>query len=165
MLKNKAISTILIIVVGIIWLNVIFKIVGNLSVIEDDGSVDFTVDVPLIIPTPEDRDFELTTNYRDPFLNQAQSTTTTERDTERASFPISNKSNAPLAPSPWPKIHYYGIVKQTKSNGGLALIKVDNYTLNLKKGEGFYENYEVTGIYRDSIVIHRGKKEYKSFYR
>lgn len=165
MLKNKAISTVLIIVVGVIWLNVIFKIVGNLSASEDESALDFTADTPLIIPTPEDRDFELATNYRDPFLNQMQSNSSAERNPNRSNVPVSTKPHMPVAPTPWPKIHYYGIVKQTKGTGGIALIKVDNYTMNLKKGEGFYEDYVIAGLYRDSIVIRRGKKELKSFYR
>lgn len=165
MLKNKAISVVLLIVVGIIWLNVIIKIVGNFSATEDNSVSDHIVDAPLLIPAPEDRDFELATNYRDPFLNQVKSTKKVSESPERSAFPIHARTQSTQAPKPWPKIHYYGIVKQTKGNGGLALIKVDNYSMNLKKGEGFYDDYEVYGVYRDSIVIRRGKKEYKSYYR
>lgn len=165
MLQNRAISIVLIVVVGVIWINVILKIVGNFSSSDDTSSVNYSLDAPLLIPTPEDREFELTSNYRDPFLNQVKVTSTFIRNPEPTVRPIQTTIPSPHVPKPWPKIHYFGIVKQTTGNSGIALIKVDNFSMNLKKGEGFYEDYEVHGIYRDSIVIRRGKKELKSFYR
>lgn len=165
--KNKFVSVVLLIVVGIIWINVIVKIVGNLTADSETPESALYQDTPILLPKAEDRNFELFCDYRDPFLGKPSGVSLRGNDTDPDQY--TNRVPATTPPPPatrsWPNIRYFGIVKRTHSKGGTGLVKVDNFTMNLKTGDGFYEDYIIQSMNRDSIVISRGKSERKTFYR
>ena len=156
-MKNKGITFLLLIVVGIIWYQVFFRIKSNLS------------DEPSGLPTPSSKalrikfqkdTFALQANYRDPF--KAKSTTTAPIETSTNDFPPVNFTPPKPIPEPpkphrWPKMNYYGVMKSTSQKGNLAIIAIDNMLFNLREGEEAYDRLVVKKIYGDSVLVVQGK--------
>jgi hypothetical protein len=165
--KNKIVTSVLLIVVGIIWINVLLKLFNNLTADNTDNSYDSFNSSAINLPLPESRNFELICAYRDPFLNKSTHSTTIDNNssptnTNSIASPIQIPS--PIT-TPWPKIYYYGFVRQSNNEKAMGLLKVDGATLNLRAGDRFYEEYSIESIYRDSLVVKRGKSERKTYSR
>ncbi len=159
-MKNKALTYLLIAVVGFIWYKVFFRVKGSL----------FGDEVQIVQPNnPRTRyqvtsrdTFPLQANYRDPFG-------------ETKPTPVSNSEEIPSAPPierrptpkpviSWPQIKYFGQVRKTTSSKPLAIISIDGYQHTLRKGESIYDGIEIKAIGRDSIVI-KYNKENRVFWR
>lgn len=166
--KNKTFTVVLLIAVGIIWINVLLKLFDNLSTDNANdlfGSFDSS---SMHLPLPESRNFELICSYRDPFLNKSAPQTTSS-DNDHNSTTNTYTKTPPVQVStistPWPKIYYYGFVRQSNNEKAMGLLKVDGATLNLRAGDSFYEDYVIESIHRDSLVVKRGKSERKTYSR
>ena len=100
--------------------------------------------------------FVLNANYRDPF--ESLPTQKVENlNSSLSSFPVYNTPR--ITPThQWPKIKYYGLIKQKDSKKSLCIIYFDDVLLNLRQGDSFFDDYLIKAVYKDSIVI-----QHKSF--
>lgn len=81
-MKNKPIVISLIIAVALIWGNVIYKFIKNLGVEDEDWNASSTVHEDLVIPSPDELDFQLMLNYKDPFLISRKKTSHSKSNDE-----------------------------------------------------------------------------------
>lgn len=162
-MKSKALTGILIVVVGFIWYKAFFRVkdsfFGNETEItapQRNQSISFTA---------LSRDtFAINLEYRDPFGE-------TKRTYSAAAPQINagSTNRIPATPrvqktTPWPDIVYYGQVRRTTSKDPLAIISIDGYKHTLRKGERLYDGILLKAIGRDSMVLIY-KKEKRVFWR
>ena len=154
-MKNKALTYVLIAVVGFIWFKVFVKIKSNITA-EEVPAQNTRIDV-YAIPSVRDT-FTIAANYRDPFLtNNPVKVPTQDR----------NNEPPPLIRKPvyqWPSIKYFGLVKNTKSTKPLAIVKFDQVQLMVRENDHVWNDLLIRKIYRDSILITHGKNR-KVVYR
>lgn len=159
MIKKKSFTYILLIVVGIIWVQVFSRIKGTWFG-EEISASELTRTSHPIAPKAKDT-FDLNANYRDPFQGGAY---TQEKEID----PDKEKEFERLKPPPqrvfWPKIRYYGIVRNTESTKPLAIVNVDGVQLMLRKGEEIFNGIKLTVVGRDSILV-SNKNEKRLFWR
>lgn len=159
-MKNKALTYLLVAVVGFIWYKVFFRVKGSLF---GDEIEIVQPNNPLASYEVAARDtFSLAANYRDPFGETKLANTTLPE--ELATAPIIERRPIPKPVISWPQIKYFGQVRKTTSSKPLAIISIDGYQHTLRKGEFIYDGIEIKTIGRDSIVI-RYNKENRIFWR
>lgn len=160
-MKNKGLTYALLIVVGIIWYKVFFRVLSN---IQDDE--EFVVQPNqsngTLLSIHRDT-FTLNASYRDPFggsLKQHESTAIVNAP------PVINtqKIKAQKVKEQWPSIKYKGLLRKTSSNNPLAIIYIDGIQLQMRKGEEVFDGILIKSIHRDSVVIVY-QKEKKVFWR
>lgn len=153
MMKNKGLTYALLIVVGLIWYNVFFRVKSNLFG-EEEAFIPAPSNIQSIASIRRDT-FALKASYRDPFSGvplQAAPVAGPEMPVERLPPP-------PPRQDVWPQITYYGQVKKTGSKEPLAILNVDGMQFYLRHGESIFDNYVVNRIFRDSIEMSHGKKK------
>jgi hypothetical protein len=152
-MKNKGLTYVLLIVVGIIWYNVFFRIKDNLMT-EDSPVVPSLQQKQSIISLTRDT-FELHANYRDPFRSSKKEASVSTEQIPQPTQPIIHlpKVVEPPKPRRWPKMKYYGIVKNQHAKSPLCIISIDNMLFNLREGEEAYDRIVVKKIYGDSVLI------------
>jgi len=153
-MKNKGFTYLLVIVVAVVWYNVFFRIKSNL--IGEETVFQSNVS-QLVRLTSDVRDtFVLNAKYRDPFESLP-----TQKDenlnSNLSTFPVYNTPRTTPVYQ-WPKIKYYGIIKQTDSKKSLCIIYFDDVLLHLRQGDSFFDDNLIKAVYKDSIVI-----QHKSF--
>lgn len=153
-MKNKSLTYVLLIVVGIIWYQVFFRIKSNFeenTVINSNNVVNYPSNLKINRDT-----FKIILPIRDPFygkiiLNNFSSTkynqtqTNLQTKTNQAK-PIKQITN-------WFSIEYFGMIKKNDSKNPLAIIKIDHELFHLRKGEEAFDGYKVVSIYADSVLI------------
>jgi hypothetical protein len=155
-MKNKGIVYILLVVVGIIWYQVFFRIKDNFfeEVILPPKNEIREKYIPLF-----HRDtFQLNADYRDPF--RGVSSVTEEIKPQELNTQVNSSPKViPAQPKPhhWPKIKYFGLLKSNPTKGSLCIVQVGNSMYNLREGEVTQDNIEVRRITRDSIILAQGK--------
>lgn len=160
-MKNKGLTYALLIVVGIIWYNVFFRVVSNfdndeVSIVEPNQSKNSLLSVH--------RDtFTLQANYRDPFGGSLK------QNIALNSSEVSNPSPTPKIKvekikEHWPSIKYKGLIRKTSSNNPLAIIYIDGIQLQMRKGEKVFDGILLKTVHRDSIVVVY-QKEKRAFWR
>lgn len=161
-MKNKALTGILLVVVGFIWYKVFFRVKDNL----------FGEGADVEIPQPQQvqfnaiqRDtFQIDLSYRDPFgeTNRNRPVQTAQQN---APQPVVNNRLRQAKPVfQWPNIQYFGQVRRTTSKNPLGIVSIDGFKHHMRKGDQIYDGITVKSIGRDSIVI-RYKKKTKTFWR
>lgn len=98
--------------------------------------------------------FELMLPNRDPFLNKsfipkietAIKPNQTPDKTEKQKLPIAKPSVV------WPDIEYFGFVKNRTTSSTRCLLKIDNQTIQLSKGEKF-SGIEIMYAFSDSVRL------------
>jgi hypothetical protein len=161
-MKNKGLTYLLLIVVGLIWYQVFFRIKSNLEA--DAGPLAGGNPFALSDIRIRRDTFSLQANYRDPFGGK-MSTIYNPDTVKRMKSPVENRQpkSYPVEQS-WVKIRYYGLIKKTDSRDPLALLNIDNEQFFLRKGDDVFDGYQVQAIYRDSVLISYGKKS-RYFYK
>ena len=161
-MKNKALTGILIVVVGFIWYKAFFRV--------KDGF--FGEETEIVTPmqnqmqsfTSLSRDtFSINLDYRDPFgeTKKTYSTEPPQRNSQGASRPIARPARQGIS---WPDIVYFGQVRRTTSKDPLAILSIDGYKHTMRKGEKLYDGIQLNAIGRDSMVIIY-QKEQRIFWR
>jgi len=160
-MKKKKALYILLPVTLVIWGGVIFRILSNPG--DDDplpvsGEMTET-DQPSVV-NPKDT-FKLFLDYPDPFLGRRSQSKITE-DTHRKSF-SDIKAGIIKKPQKWPKIKYYGLVKNAKTNLRKVNLSIGQkmYLLNNKDR---VDNLRLEKIYKDSVIVSL-RHEYKTIHR
>lgn len=156
-MKNKPLIIILLITVSLIWGNVVYKVVVNMF---QDDEIPFTTSSASLLNLPHsvDRDFNLVSNYPDPFLkgNVSKSNSNPPKiNSDNQLHHTQKKQPATIKKShQWPTISFHGLVKRKdKKNTGLCIIRVDNQLINIRESEYFYDGYKIFKMYLDSVII------------
>jgi len=93
--------------------------------------------------------FSISNNYRDPFLSKVVLAGKNFRTTNK---PIPIKSTPIKIDIKWPSITYNGVIKNKRSSGKLALVKINGES-NLMTMGGALSGVEILDIYSDSIRV------------
>jgi hypothetical protein len=157
-MKNKGFTYLLIIVVTIVWYNVFFRIKSNLM--GEETIIQPTISTLVGLSSHVRDTFVLNANYRDPF----ESLPTQKDENLNSTASSFSVYNAPRTTPvyQWPKINYYGIIKQKDSKKSLCIIYFDDVLLNLRQGDSFFDDNFIKAVYKDSIVIQH-KSSMKTF--
>lgn len=153
MMKNKGVTYALLIVVGLIWYNVFFRVKSNLFG-EEEGFVSRENPIKPIASLERDT-FVLKANYRDPFGGQVVRPPV---DPKPETDPVVQIPR-PVYQEPWPQIVYYGQIKKTGSKTPLAILKIDGMQFYLRTGENVLDNYVIRRIFKDSVEVSHGKSK------
>jgi hypothetical protein len=152
-MKSKGFTYLLVIVVAIVWYNVFFRIKSNLIGEAPLPQSNFGDIVKLSAHVRDT--FFLNANYRDPFESLPEQTDE-NINSSQSSFPVYNTPST-ITPYRWPKIKYYGLIKQKDSKKSLCIIYFDGVFLNLRQGDSFFDDYLIKAVYKDSIIIQHNK--------
>lgn len=161
-MKNKALTGILIVVVGFIWYKAFFRVKDGL----------FGEGTEIVTPSRNQqisfaslsRDtFSINLDYRDPFGETKKSYSAAPPQIDAR--PINRSVSRPVKQSVnWPAIVYFGQVRRTTSKDPLAILSIDGYKHTMRNGEKLYDGILVKAIGRDSMVIVY-QKEKRIFWR
>lgn len=163
-MKNKALTYVLLLVVGVIWYQVFFRVKNNLTADETN------------IPQPNQslasvriisRDtIDLNVDYRDPFRYEKMARpVTSSDDVSRSSRGSHRVQRIPTKPEfVWPKVTYHGLIRNRESTAPLGLIRVDGMVYNLRIGDEIFNEIYVKSIEKDELVV-RYKKLTTAFYK
>ncbi|MFN5444893.1 MAG: hypothetical protein ACK48V_11785 [Crocinitomicaceae bacterium] len=161
-MKNKGVTFILLIVVGIVWYKVFFRIKENLTT-DDNLLVSSEIKKANRLKFTKDT-FQLSANYRDPFHSKSASSSQQEdvsMNTNTAPVPpITYQAPKPVPvpkPHKWPKMKFYGVMKSNPQKGNLAILAIDNVLFNLREGEVTYDGIVLKKIYGDSVLFTQDK--------
>ena len=152
-MKNKGVTYALLVVVGLIWYNVFFRVKSNLFG-EEETFVPSQATIRSMAAMQRDT-FPLKANYRDPFSGTPVYTA----PVAGPSTPVEHAPPPPPRVEVWPQIIYHGQVRKTGSKEPLAILNVDGMQFYLRHGESIFDNYVVRSIYRDSIEMAHGKQK------
>lgn len=159
-MKNKALTGILIVVVGFIWYKAFFRVKDNFFG-ENTEVAPPVRNQPISFASLSRDTFSINLDYRDPF-----------GETKKSYAPVPPQNATPVrtAPRPvrrgvqWPAIVYYGQVRRTTSKDPLAILSIDGYKHTMRRGEKLYDGILLKAIGRDSMVIVY-QKEKRVFWR
>lgn len=160
-MKNKGLIYVLLLVVGVIWYNVFFRVVSNFT--SDDAAVPPPNEVKTVFQSMHRDNFTLNANYRDPFGGSPKNTAVVINPAEQTT-PKPEKKIVKKVEESWPLIQYKGLVKKSTSNDPLAIIYIDGIQLYMRKGERVFDGILVKSVHRDSVVVVY-KKGRKVFWR
>jgi hypothetical protein len=159
-MKSKGFTYLLLIVVAIIWYNVFFRIKDN--IMGENLPVADNMAIAKMYKTQPRKEFTLKANYRDPFSSKGSSITIASTNTT-PQIPVQPVFKEPKLPPPppkvhhWPKIKYFGTVKNNSSKKALCIVNIDDMLFNLREGESVLDGIVIKKIYRDSLYIQQGK--------
>jgi len=156
MMKNKALTYALLVVVGIIWYQVFFRVKNNLTA--EDGEIPNPNQAEVSVNAIARDTVDLHLNYRDPFRYQKMAIPVTLSAEPRAT---QNTNAAPRRTSKpqfaWPSISYYGLIRNRMSEKPLALIRVDGMVYNLRPGDEIFNGIYIKSIEPDLLTISHKK--------
>lgn len=152
-MNRQVLNRVLIVVLVIVWSFVGYKFISNFFSKKEILIAD-SFKIEPVKTSPIQRDtFRLKESNRDPFLN-------TYKKTERAAAlsRTGGTKRIEKRETPWPKIEYFGFVKNENSKSPLVLLKINNRIKRMRQGETT-DNIIVKNIYNDSILILKGKEK------
>jgi hypothetical protein len=161
-MKNKALTGILIIVVGFIWYKAFFRVKDGFFSGETEVAIPLRSQ-PLSFASLSRDTFAINLDYRDPFgeTKKSYSAEPPQIDPRQIKRSISRPVKQGIN---WPTIVYFGQVRRTTSKDPLAILSIDGYKHTMRKGERLYDGILVKSIGRDSLVIFY-QRERKVFWR
>jgi hypothetical protein len=151
---------VLIAVVLLVWYQVFMRVKSNFS---NDEVVEQSRTTSNEKLNEIKRDtFTLLANYRDPFGSEAVLNDFTTINPFPEPIPVKIK---PLkAQTPWPKINYFGLVRNTESKTPLGIVEIDGLKMFVRTGDHLFDGLNITKITREEINISY-KKEKRNFTR
>lgn len=143
----------MLIVVGIIWYQVFFRVKNNLM--GEDTAVPKPNQAQVSVNAIARDTVDLNLDYRDPFDYEklAKSVTVSSAPT------IPTKNPRPISRSvtkqefAWPNISYHGLIRNRKSNKPLALVRVDGLVYNLRLGDEIFNSIYIKSIEPETLTI------------
>lgn len=149
----------MLIVVGIIWYQVFFRVKNNLM--GDDTEIPKPNQAFTAINAIARDTVALNLDYRDPFDY--------EKMAQNVSL-LSEVSKVDPNPRPtprvntkpqfvWPNISYHGLIRNRKSEKPLALVRVDGLVYNLRLGDEIFNSIYIKSIDPESLTIRYKKLE------
>ena len=161
-MKNKALTGILIVVVGFIWYKAFFRVKDSFFGEETQDIVE-QQNQPISFARLSRDTFSIHLDYRDPFGDTKKSYAGAPPQANSGRQKRVNQRTV-RPPVVWPEIVYFGQVRRTGSEDPLAIIGIDGYKHTVRKGERLYDGIKVNIIGRDSLVI-MYNKEKRIFWR
>lgn len=161
-MKNKALTGILLVVVGLIWYNAFFRVKDSLFG-EEETFTQRSLNSPISFASLSRDTFSINLEYRDPFGETKRSyrAELTQDDQALQTRPTARRTKPVIN---WPAIVYFGQVRKTSSKDPLAIISIDGHKHTMRKGEKVYDGITVKAVGRDSLVIYY-QKEKRIFWR
>lgn len=163
-MKSKPLTYVMVIVVGIIWYQVFFRVKGNLS--EEDSEIPKPNQSLASVRIISRDTVDLNVDYRDPFnyekMMRPIATGNEMNDLNRNPQPVPQRSRAPEFV--WPKVTYHGLIRNRSSREPLGLVRIDGLVYNLRVGEEIFNEIYVKSIGTNELVL-RFKKLSKSIYK
>jgi hypothetical protein len=156
MKSNKGLY-ILLPLVAVVWGIIIYRIIKYVGQ-ENTAIAELTLNEIKFEPEKFQNDtFSILANYRDPFLGSASIERANSHSPSRTtSSPASTSSLQPKAKTP--TIIFKGIVKNKKSDKTIAVLKINDRTKMLAKGQTV-DGIQLLNVSRDSIqVAYNGTK-------
>lgn len=141
MQNKKGLTTVLLIVVGLIWGLVFYRIFSGMD--SGSGNSGISKKVAFIAPEKIEEDtFTLTLKYRDPFLGKSEQASFTSSNYSNNDAPVISKPKAVIAPKEkppevamdWSFIRYIGSVKNQATGKQVALISIRDKEDVLEEG-------------------------------
>lgn len=147
-MKNKKNLYILVPAVLFIWGFIIYRVVDFTS----DGEADFT---PQTYTTPlrenqENEQYQLKSNYPDPFLKQLASTR--EIDFEEGDPEIQLQPQEVIVPEQPLNIQYRGFINESGTDARIALLVIEGKEVFLKGGAE-HQTFTIGQITQDSLSV------------
>lgn len=140
-------------VVFAIWVYVFYTLFGNKE--KPDDAHHFVNSIPSIkvkeIPVDT---FSIVSNYRDPFLDRNY---ISERTTNKSTPVVKPTPVTIQAVTAWPKIAYFGIIKNQTGNKQLALLQINGKQHRLQLNESVNE-ITLLKVTKDSVEVKFGKE-------
>lgn len=159
-MKNKALTYLLVAIVGFVWYKVFFRVKDNLF--GEETEIVRPNNVPAQLALFSRDTFSLQADYRDPFGETKMSVSVQESVEPSEPSPIPTPRPKPSIS--WPEIVYFGQIQKTGSKKPLGIISIDGYKHALHTGETIYDGILIKSIGRDSIAI-RYQKEQRIYWR
>ncbi|MCJ8289334.1 MAG: hypothetical protein HRT58_22050 [Crocinitomicaceae bacterium] len=160
-MKSKALTGILLVVVGLIWYNAFFRVKDSLFG-EEETFAQRSLGSPISFASLSRDTFSINLEYRDPFGETKRSYRgPVENDQTVQTRPVARRIKPVIN---WPAIVYFGQVRKTSSKDPLAIIGIDGHKHTMRTGEKVYDGITIKAIGRDSLVIYY-QKEKRVFWR
>ncbi len=156
-MNKKSWTRILIVIVAGLWGYNIYRTIENYQMkTESDKGRER---IPMsFAPVMFNKDtFELSLPDPDPFLKEQstwKSTVTSSSTTHPQNVvptPVIQTNPLPIS-VPWPKINYYGFLRNHEQDHKLCMLKVDGKNYRLATG-AVQDNIKVIQAYKDSVII------------
>jgi len=162
-MKNKALTYLMLIVVGVIWYQVFFRVKGSLM--GEDAEIPTPNQTVASVQIYSRDTVELHVDYRDPFryIKIAKNVSITPDESKRPN-PVQVRSRPLPAQFQWPNVSYHGLIRNRNSKNPLGLVRVDGLVYNLRPGDEIFNSIYIKSVTSDSLVIGY-KKLRKSIYR
>ena len=153
-MDKKVRNKILYVAVACLWGIAIYRTFKNQQIKEENESFK-VVSVPPISPIQFNKDtFELELPSHDPFLSTSW-TPSEKFENQNPSDKIQKVEPVEIVKpieKVWPKIEYFGFVKNRNKNSTLCLLKINGRQIQLSKGQK-HEGVFVANTFRDSVLV------------
>lgn len=129
----------------------------NYFQIKQENEELIVVNTPSISPIQFNKDtFELELPDKDPFLESGWTpsikTENSSSTNSEKNLNLEKKEIVKPVEKVWPKIEYFGFVKNRNKNNPLCLLKIDGRQIQLSKGQK-HDGVLIANTFRDSVLI------------
>jgi len=155
-MDKKIRNRILYIAVACLWGIAIYRTYNNYQTKQENEELAI-VNTPSISPIQFNKDtFELELPDKDPFLESGWTPTikieNSSSNNSTNNLNIVKKEIVKPTEKVWPKIEYFGFVKNRNKNSTLCLLKIDGQLMQLSKGQN-EKGILVNNVYKDSVLV------------
>jgi hypothetical protein len=150
MMKNKAVTYVLIGFVLIIWGGIFYKVFASFfssPAVRERPAV--KENVKAVEAYREAPPFALSANYRDPFLGTVRAEGVTPK--KKTGAPL-KKAVVPAVPFDWSFIRYFGLIKNSSTGKKVALVSMHDQQRMLAEGE-VWGDLKCLKNLKDSVFI------------
>lgn len=153
-MEKRIRNRILYVTVAGLWSVAIYRTWKNYEV-KTESETNTVVNMPPVSPLQFQKDsFELILPESDPFLKEGWTPVVAVNVVKTEKPERSEEPTVVVAPQPkiWPRVEYYGFVKNRNQNSTLCLLKIDGRQLQLSQGEK-HDGLLVLKTFRDSVQL------------
>jgi len=152
-MDKKIRNRIIYVTTACLWGIAMYRTWQNYQVEEQTASTEI-VSMPSISPMKFGKDtFQLELPDQDPFL-QSSWTPVVQNNVSKNEPPktdVKKEVEKPVVKA-WPRIEYFGFVKNRNQNSTLCLLKIDGKQIQLNKGQQ-YNGLIVQNAFKDSVCV------------
>lgn len=154
-MTKKGWTKIMIIVVACLWGYNIYRTIENYQLKEERQEIAQQAN-SIFAPVLFNKDtFDLILPNSDPFLRQnswKSNNVQSAPNPSRSSVAVTQPSPAPIVQKKWPKISYFGFLKNHNANHQLCMLSIDGKNYRYAVGEA-REGFKIIEAFPDSIRI------------
>lgn len=154
-MKNRGITFLLLLVVGIVWYKVFVRFTDDIQSNPPQESTSIGSS-PIHLSKPAH--VQLNANYRDPFTGKFS-----ELKVKTEERPAVSKAPVARREVYWPTIRYHGLIRKKGAIKSLAIVSIDGQYFQLKQGEAVLDDILLKSVQRDSIILeyHKIKRVFR----